>query len=211
MGDNRKEQIILATLKLASKMGLRGISMSMIASEVDIKKPSLYNHFVSKEQLVEEMYSFLRDKAKEKTNTNINLSNFDFGNATASQILMQMVQNYILLTSEENMQMFYRVIYSERAFSGSASSIFYAETEKMINATTQIFEVLKDRSLLQFIDVKLSAISFAMTIHGLMEHLLDKNESDNLNVLDENNIINKYIANFCAEHCVRGKYEEKID
>ena len=22
---------------------------------------------------------------------------------------------------------------------------------------------------------------------------------------------NKYIANFCAEHCVRGKYEEKID
>lgn len=211
MGDNRKEQIIMATLKLASKIGLRGISMSMIASEVGIKKPSLYNHFASKEQLVEEMYSFLRDKAKEKTNTNINLSNLDFGNATTSQILIQMVQNYILLTSEENMQMFYRVIYSERSFSGSASSILYAETEKMINATTQILEVLKERNLLQFIDVKLSAISFAMTIHGLMEHLLDKNESDNLNVLDENNIINKYITNFCAEHCVRGKYEEKID
>ena len=157
------------------------------------------------------IYSITGTIRKKQKSMDINLSNLDFGKATASQILIQMVQNYILLTSEENMQMFYRVIYSERSFSNSASSILYAETEKMINATTQILEVLQERNLLQFIDVKLSAISFAMTIHGLMEHLLDKNESDNLNVLDENNIINKYITNFCAEHCVGDKYEEKID
>ena len=44
MNENRKEEIILATLKLASKKGLGNVSMSMIAESIGIKKSSLYNH-----------------------------------------------------------------------------------------------------------------------------------------------------------------------
>ena len=56
MGENRKEEIIIATLKLAAEKGLGNVSMNMIADSIGIKKPSLYNHFKSKEQLVQEMY-----------------------------------------------------------------------------------------------------------------------------------------------------------
>ena len=68
MGTNRKEEIILTTLELAAEKGLAGVSMSMIADKIGIKKPSLYKHFSSKDEIVEAMYQFLRDKSKENAN-----------------------------------------------------------------------------------------------------------------------------------------------
>ena len=41
----RKEEIIQATLMLASKNGIDNVSMSQIATQLGIKKPSLYNLF----------------------------------------------------------------------------------------------------------------------------------------------------------------------
>ena len=58
MSTNRKEEIILATLELAAEKGLAGVSMSMIADKIGIKKPSLYKHFSSKKEIVETMYQF---------------------------------------------------------------------------------------------------------------------------------------------------------
>ena len=68
MSDTRKKEIIMATLELAANKGLGNVSMNMIADKVGIKKPSLYNHFASKEELVEEMYQFLREEAKKNAN-----------------------------------------------------------------------------------------------------------------------------------------------
>ncbi len=53
---NTKEKIILSTLDLASKYGLKSLSMSQIAESVGIKKPSLYNHFNSKQELIKEIF-----------------------------------------------------------------------------------------------------------------------------------------------------------
>ena len=54
----------MATLELTANKGLGNVSINMIADKVGIKKPSLYNHFASKEELVETMYQFLREEAK---------------------------------------------------------------------------------------------------------------------------------------------------
>ena len=67
MSNNRKEEILLATLELASEKGLGSVSLNMIADKVGIRKPSLYNHFSSKEELVEALYQFLREQAKKKS------------------------------------------------------------------------------------------------------------------------------------------------
>ena len=45
--------------------GLANVSMSMIADKVGIKKPSLYKHFTSKEEMVDAMYGDIRRQAKE--------------------------------------------------------------------------------------------------------------------------------------------------
>ena len=56
----RKEEIIYAKLELASEYGLKAVSLGQIAAKIGIKKPSLYNHFKSKEEIVSAMYAFLR-------------------------------------------------------------------------------------------------------------------------------------------------------
>ena len=53
MSNSRKEEIVLVTLELAADKGLANVSMSMIADKIGIKKPSLYKHFASMDEIVE--------------------------------------------------------------------------------------------------------------------------------------------------------------
>ena len=84
----------MATLELAANKGLGNVSMNMIADKVGIKKPSLYNHFASKEELVEVMYQFLREEAKK--NANIGAIDYTtiFAGKSALEILKMMVGRY---------------------------------------------------------------------------------------------------------------------
>ena len=97
MGTNRKEEIILTTLELAAEKGLAGVSMSMIADKIGIKKPSLYKHFSSKEEIVETMYQFLREQSKK--NANIKSVDFSqlFQGKTAYEVLQGVVQGLMII------------------------------------------------------------------------------------------------------------------
>lgn len=198
MGENRKIEIIMATLKLASQKGLGAVSMNMIAEEIGIKKPSLYNHFKSKDEIVGEMYTFLRNRAQKETKTQMNWGIFE--DKSAYEILSCLVNNYIALSSEPNMLMFYKVIYSERTISSEAAKILVTETEKMIAATKQIFLILESKKLLRFSNLEICATAFALTIHSLMDYSLDKSFANHHEPIINTNLIDDYIANFCNEH-----------
>lgn len=101
MGTNRKEEIILTTLELAAEKGLAGVSMSMIADKIGIKKPSLYKHFSSKSEIVEAMYQFLRDKSKENANIKPVDYSILFFEKTAYEVLKGVVQGYINMNHQE--------------------------------------------------------------------------------------------------------------
>lgn len=203
--NNRKEEIITATLKLASEKGLKAVSMSMIADEIGIKKPSLYNHFSSKEEIVREMYVFLREKsktfAKEQNTDYAHL----FQTKTACEILKIMVQNYILMCSCKEMEMFYKVIYAERTTSKEASSILVSETKTMINKTREIFEIFQKNNMLCFENIETSAFSFALAIHAIMDFEADKSFSETGKIERNLESINNYISVFCDEHKNKGE------
>ena len=174
MSMNRKEEIVLITLELAAQKGLANVSMSMIADKIGIKKPSLYKHFASKEEIVEAMYEYLRRQAKEKANIKpIDYSTF-FAGKTVYEILQSVVRGYIQMNHQEKMLNFYKVIYSERSLNPMAARIVTEETDKMIIATKQLFYAMEVHKLLHFTNPDMSAVSFAMTIHGLMDYELDQ-------------------------------------
>ena len=159
-----KEKIILATLDLASEYGLKSLSMSQIAEKVGIKKPSLYNHFDSKETLIKEMYEYIRDKSKEHL---ANIDQNDVGDKNAYDVLYNSVLNYKNVVFDKDMLRFYKVIYAERATNKDAAKIMILETDKMINATKSLFEKLN------IDNADIAATSFAMTIHNLLDYELD--------------------------------------
>ena len=198
---NRKEEIVLVTLELAAKKGLANVSMSMIADKIGIKKPSLYKHFASKEEIVEAMYEYLRRQAKEKANIKpIDYSTF-FDGKTAYEVLQIVVQGYMQMNLQENMMNFYKVIYSERSLNPMAAKIVAEETDRMIIATKQLFYAMEVHKMLHFQNADMSAVSFAMTIHGLMDYKLDKSNDERRDETDKN-LLDDYLKWFCEENAV---------
>ena len=200
MSNNRKEEIVLTTLELAAQKGLANVSMSMIADKIGIKKPSLYKHFKSKDEIVEAMYQFLRQQAKEKANIKpMDYSTF-FAGKTALEILQSVVHGYIQMNQQEQMMNFYKVIYSERPINLMAAKIVAEETETMILATKQLFYAMEVHNVLHFNNADMSAVSFAMTINGLMDYELDQRygecEDEKVDLLED------YLKWFCEENAV---------
>lgn len=197
MSTNRKEEIIMATLELAAKNGLASVSMSMIADKIGIKKPSLYKHFTSKEEIVEAMYQFLREQAKKRANIKpIDYSTLFVGK-TAYEVLKIAVQGYIQMNHQEEMMNFYKVIYSERSIQPMAARILAEETSKMIIATKQLFYAMEVHKILHFKNADMSAVSFAMTIHGLMDYELDRSCGGCKEEQSDKNLLDDYLKWFC--------------
>ena len=201
MSDTRKKEIIMATLELAANKGLGNVSMNMIANKVGIKKPSLYNHFASKEELVEAMYQFLREEAKKNANVGATDYTIIFDGKSALEILRMMVGGYFNMNQQEYMLNFYKVIYSERSLNPMAAKIVAEETDKMIIATKQLFYAMEVHKLLHFTNPDMSAVSFAMTIHGLMDYELDQSNGKRSYETDKN-LLDDYLKWFCKENAV---------
>ena len=201
MSDTRKKEIIMATLELAANKGLGNVSMNMIADKVGIKKPSLYNHFASKEELVEVMYQFLREEAKKNANIGAIDYTIIFAGKSALEILKMMVGGYFNMNQQEHMLNFYKVIYSERSLNPMAAKIVAEETDKMIIATKQLFYAMEVHKLLHFTNPDMSAVSFAMTIHGLMDYELDQCNGKCSYETDKN-LLDDYLEWFCEENAV---------
>lgn len=199
MSDARKKEIILATLELAANKGLGNVSMNMIADKVGIKKPSLYNHFSSKEELVEVMYQFLSKEAKKTANIGaIDYTTF-FAGKSALEILRGIVKGYFNMNQQEHMINFYKVIYSERSLNPVAAKIVAEETDRMILATKQLFYAMEVHKLLHFKNPDMSAVSFAMTIHGLMDYGLDQRNGQYSFETDKS-LLDNYLKWFCEEY-----------
>ena len=169
---NRKEEIIYATLELASEYGLKSLSLSQIADKVGIRKPSLYNHFKSKEELVNCMYTFLREKAQISARTSPGLEAFP-EDKSLDQILSDSVSVYLGFLSDENMMKFFKVLYSERSISPVAAQIMLDETDRMISLTKNLFYALVVHGKMKNENVDTAALSYAMTVHSLVDRQMD--------------------------------------
>ena len=193
----------MATLELAANKGLGNVSMNMIADKVGIRKPSLYNHFTSKEELVEAMYQFLREEAKKNANVGAIDYTVIFAGKSALEILRMMVGGYFNMNQQEHMLNFYKVIYSERSIQPMAAKILAEETEKMIIATKQLFYAMEVHKLLHFQNADMSAVSFAMTVHGLMDYELDLRSGECKTENQERNNLDEYLQWFCRENATK--------
>ncbi len=171
---NRREEIIYATLELASVNGMKGVSMAQIADKVGIKAPSLYNHFGSKEEIIREMYVFLREQAqKSNQGKPVDYSEMFEGNSL-EEILLLSVSSYIGMVSNKNMLQFFKVLYSERSTDPSAAKIMVEETERMLSQSRDLFYALAVHGKISNQNADMAAMTFSLTIHSLIDYRMDK-------------------------------------
>ena len=196
----RKEEIIYAALELASEYGLKSVSLSQIADKVGIRKPSLYNHFKSKEELVSSMYSFLREKAQMSVRNTSVSDNFP-EDKSLYEILSDNLSGYFHFLADENMMTFFKVLYSERSISPTAAQIMLDETDRMISLTKNLFYALVVHGKMRNENVDAAALSYAMTVHSLADRQMDMITAglSDASVLSElPKEIKEYIQWFCG-------------
>ena len=168
----RKEEIIYATLELAAESGMKGVSMSQIAEKVGIKAPSLYNHFKSKDEIIKAMYSFLRNQAQ--AGSNGGTPDFSkLADKSTEEILLGSVSAYMGIVSNKYMLQFFKVLYSERSTNPIAAAIIVEETERMLQATKNMFYALVVHGKIKNEEVDVAAMTYSLTIHSLIDYRMD--------------------------------------
>ena len=192
----RKEEIILAALELASENGLQSVSMNQIAEKIRIKAPSLYNHFKSKDEIVRAMYSYLREQAQQ--NRSFGFADPDaFASKSLEQILTESLASYLGMIADQNMMRFFRVLYSERSMNPLAAEIMLEETEHMIRSTRNLFYALAVHGKMKNEGVDTAALTFALTVHSLIDYQLDKMTAGKAEQLrDSDNLYTKELMEF---------------
>lgn len=197
----RKKEIIYAALELASERGPGAVSMQQIADRVGITKASLYNHYSSKEQIIEAMYDFLREASKQRSG----IGEMDYDRLSGKQSLREIisgaVENYRKLITDPQMFLFYKVIMSERSINRAAAEIMVKETKTMINATKTLFYALQVKGLAQFENADIAAVSFAMSIHALLDYECDL---EHAGIKKNEGLVQDYIAEFCRIYEAKG-------
>ena len=164
----KDQDILIKTLELASSRGLRSLSLSDIAKECGISKSTLYSHFESKEDLIERLYLFLREKAKERNNIPPVDYNALFKDRTLKEILRTVTSSYSSMVQDKDLNAFYRVVLSEKSFSPIAAAIYTEETNTMLLTTRNLFYALSSKGLAHFSDVDNEAMVFAFTFHSIL-------------------------------------------
>ena len=169
---DRKEEIIYATLELASENGLKSVSMSQIAEKIGIKAPSLYNHFKSKDEIVKAMYSYLREKAQKGRASGF-ADPEELASKSLEQILTESLSAYLGVISDRNMMLLFRVLYTERSIDPLAAEIILDETEHMIRSTRNLFYALAVHGKMKSAGIDTAAMTFALTVHSLIDYRMD--------------------------------------
>ena len=191
---DRKSEIIAAVMELASEKGLGAVSMQQIADKVGITKASLYNHYKSKDEIVEAMYHTLRESSKSKAG----MGAFDAERLTEGrtmrQILSETAASYRALCLDPQMLTFYKIIMSERAINKTAAEIMATETATMINATKMLFYALQVKGKAHFPNADAAAFAFAMAVHSIIDYECDLNHSGKETGAD---MLAEYIDEFC--------------
>lgn len=159
---NTREKILRAALELAAERGLRGTSLGDIAARVGIRKPSLYNHFSSREDLVRAMYAALRDlaeRAHPKPGTGVLRDAVrDLGAVGTVQMVLRRQGK---IRGEAELDRFLNIVESEKYFDPTAAEICRQEARWMEEHTRILLEALRESGALDIRDMDTAVFLFA--------------------------------------------------
>ena len=168
-----KNEMLASILPLASKEGLRNLSLSKIAENAGIAKSTLYSHFDSKDDMIDQLYLFLREKAKERMHIEV----VDYGKIvkgkSLEEVLLYVVSSYDSINRDRDMKNFYAIIESEKAFSNIAARIITEETETMFTATKNLFYALEAEKIAHFPSIENASRLFAQSVHSTLTLIQD--------------------------------------
>ena len=145
---NNKEKIFEVSIELFSEYGYDSVSIRKIASEVGIKESSIYNHFKSKESIMDSILDYYID---EMTSEEIPISkageNLDIG---FDYFYREGLKLYTSKLSEERMMKITRIILIESYHNEKIRNFIRKQImEYAVEGWMRLFELMKEKKLIK--------------------------------------------------------------
>ncbi|MTI94700.1 MAG: TetR/AcrR family transcriptional regulator [Firmicutes bacterium] len=167
-GQQTKEAIFQAALELFSQRGYDAVSIREIAGAVGIKESSIYNHYASKEEILEQIFQFFvarvqsaRPSQAEARELLSYLSPEEFLKYLVMQVGKQL---------GEDMDKAARVIYGEKYRNARAKEL-YIETvfREPAGYYVHVFALMAELGLIRPVDFELYAEQYNYVLAALTE------------------------------------------
>ena len=195
---NTKQEILLAALDLFSVKGYEGTSISEIAQKVGIKKATMYSHFTSKQEILDELVKTVFEEYNKHTifkNTNFEeMFDLDSNDVIDVNVVIEKVLkhvSYIIHSSviSKSRKMLLIEQFQNETLSELQTKQNYTD---VLNYFTSLFEYLIVKDKLKAYDPEIMAASFAFTI-SVWINLVDRSPEKEDEV---NSLITRHITQF---------------
>ncbi|WP_459538524.1 TetR/AcrR family transcriptional regulator [Methanobrevibacter sp.] len=183
---NNKEKIFLVSIDLFSRYGYDGVSIRQIAGNVGIKESSIYNHYKSKESILDAILDYYIGKM---TENEIPLSkaseNLDVG---LEYFYKAGLDLYIAKLREEKMMEITRFILIEAYHNEKIRNFLKCDMiEGPVNGWIQLFDLMKQKNLIvkDCNSKELAESFFYYSLFLLIEHFIIRYPEDDEKFLND--------------------------
>lgn len=172
-----REKIILAFLDSAFVKNAGGTALSDVADRLGIKKASLYNHYESRDAMVEDCIRWCGDYYRKTYFIPTDIDSIS-QRYPAENVMKAIVNRWFKMNEKEPLMQIYSFIESEKYISTEAANIALETREKLVNQTKQALRSLGAAG--KIIDLEendldtLARIMTSIAISSLDEYIVSK-------------------------------------
>ena len=143
---NTKERIFETALELFSENGFNATSIRMITKKVGITVASFYNHFKSKEELLQKVYDYYREQDID--------SNYEQLLDELGPIgLMNFIKDvHVKYAENERLAKLTKIIVMEQYTNKTAAEISFKDRQKLLKSTEELFVLMSKKGFIKVND-----------------------------------------------------------
>jgi AcrR family transcriptional regulator len=155
-----KQKLFETAVDLFSSRGFRGVSIRDISSVVGIKESSFYNHFKSKDELIEAIFEYFKTEFTQSMPPEERLESI-FSTIPPDEFLRQGNTRFLQRMSAPLIQKIWRILFSEQYRDSRAKDLILQEMMQAPLAYSElVFTKMIELGLIRRFDPKLLAAEY---------------------------------------------------
>lgn len=180
-GIKTRERVIKCASELMSEKGVGAASLSDIAGAAGIRKPSLYNHFESRDELEESVFSYIETLLAKADILPADVVSI-VENFTAAAVLKAVIYRYVKAFIVPPALNAYKIISSEKFFNGRVAEIAKKQHERLLSQVKELVSIMTGAGKLSAADDDFAAEMLTHEIEGIISECVIAGFTDEENI-----------------------------
>lgn len=166
---NNREKILNVSIKLIAERGYDAVSIRQITREVSIKESSFYNHFSSKQELLEEIFTLLQEDLDQNRISMEEIKELA-KKVSLHEFLENRMKKFLNGWANETARRLWYVISQQQYKNKQAAELIVDETEKSIKMYETAFRIFMAEGKMKKEDPYFLAMLYGFSFRALHLH-----------------------------------------